>query len=328
MSGKDFDSYIENSEYLKIYSLAFDKERMMFIESDRDRVFWEDFLHSHGVSDKYKITTGSQEKPLARGKAIFSLKAFKNATKDLVYAIDSDFDYIAPKRSDIAVAINENPYVLQTYAYSIENIKFQADCLNTSVGKIKYSVRHNYLFNDFIERYSKIIFPFLSRYFYLLNKRNAVVDEREFHKRIIPDKSCLLRAYFDNDWSPLECAISNVEEVFGTDLLGDDYNLFVKYLSESGLNEANSYMYISGHGYFEGIVKPIVNEISIRVAKKARMAVPNKQDIGDKEYGGRMREVTNFFRENCKIDTILDSCEEFKHTSIYKKISRDVSAII
>ncbi|TGO02534.1 hypothetical protein PN36_23425 [Candidatus Thiomargarita nelsonii] len=63
---------------------------------------------------------------LARGKEeVLKIQAGEY----LLLCVDSDYDYLLQDATEVSKRINQEPYIFQTYAYSIENYKCYAESL-------------------------------------------------------------------------------------------------------------------------------------------------------------------------------------------------------
>ncbi|MFT4930044.1 MAG: hypothetical protein ACI8WB_006180, partial [Phenylobacterium sp.] len=117
---KDFSDYLTNPKFAQSYVKGEDCFGIVYIESEQDKAFWQDII-SQNASNKYSFKVGTNQNPHARSKSLFS-DMYAGANEKVLIAIDSDFDYLAENRSEVAKNINANPYVLQTFAYSVESL--------------------------------------------------------------------------------------------------------------------------------------------------------------------------------------------------------------
>ncbi|WP_421353694.1 DUF4435 domain-containing protein [Aeromonas veronii] len=136
----DTKNYFTNRNYVKAYATMESAEKdasgFVYIESEADKEFWDSILTKCAKGKYFFKFKGKQEgKSEPRGKSILE-DLYTTANEAALVAIDSDFDYISPNRSDIAKKINSNKYVLQTFAYAIENIKLDHIRVDKCLGKI------------------------------------------------------------------------------------------------------------------------------------------------------------------------------------------------
>lgn len=135
--------------YIEQYTLFEDYELVAFLESEEDERFWG-FIFDKSIPNK-KIAFDSYSKEGKQGKkAVLKYKtAILNQNAKAMICIDSDFDYIASNDD-----INENPFIFQTYTYSVENY---ACCAKSLDNLCKTLLINNFNFEKFLKNYSKII---------------------------------------------------------------------------------------------------------------------------------------------------------------------------
>ena len=149
-----------NSVYLgagnKLQSISKPRKITVYVESEEDIAFWGNIFDKYTNKNRiFDVQLPSHENTLERGKN----KVLRQDGKDdmennptdlvtgalgefLLCCVDSDYDYLLYNLYDTkniqgnmthkintSKRINENKYVLQTYTYSIENLK----CFSKSV---------------------------------------------------------------------------------------------------------------------------------------------------------------------------------------------------
>lgn len=111
-------------------------DAIVLVEGKTDKPFWEKVFHH--AQKRVRLIAGSETKTRTGGKQE-CLKYYPFLRRRFFICIDSDYDYILQTRS----AHNIRHFVVQTYAYAIENHYLAA----------------NAGLQQFLQRYSAIIYP-------------------------------------------------------------------------------------------------------------------------------------------------------------------------
>ena len=260
----DFEDIFIGEEYLEPYCAMIGSKGLVFVEGLKDISFWEGMLDNNDDL-KYSINYASHEG--TRGKTVL-MKFSHLANKFVLFAIDSDFDYICPNNSEKSKNINSNKHIIQTLVYSKESITLHHLVLSDCIKKIKIKDEITFPIKSYFESYSNEIYEVLTRFLFLKENGKAVNDS-DFHKKITPIEPKINKNYFlEND--PLitlrEQKESLVSEYTSNELAEEDFIRFRDELSIKGLNENSAAYFINGHFLEESVVMPLINEL-IRTLK-------------------------------------------------------------
>ena len=97
----------------------------MLVEDEEDVVVWYRFLKACAPQLDFDISPYSYDPSLnGKGKANV-LRMVANYGQKFLGCVDSDFDWLLEDWTTDGVVIRNNRYILQTYAYSIENLAAQ-----------------------------------------------------------------------------------------------------------------------------------------------------------------------------------------------------------
>ena len=143
--------YFEAINSLKPKKAA--KTIMVYVENENDIPFWRGVFEKYAPHLHFEISFPSHQ--LARGK----LEVLKiQAGEYLLLCVDSDYDYLLQDATEVSKRINHDPYIFQTYAYSIENYKCYAESLKEVC--VSSSLNDENLFDlvGFMRLYSNIIY--------------------------------------------------------------------------------------------------------------------------------------------------------------------------
>jgi hypothetical protein len=301
---------------------------IVYIESEQDRSFWADMLkQAKTPSHKFVVGITASNAKVKRGKAQY-LKYYQNANAAAIIAIDSDFDYLAENFRPEGQLIKTNSYVLQTYAYSVENINYAVATVNSCTEKTRFFLDNNHRINNFIARYSTTIYPVLCKYLCAIDSEidNDLTNFDDFHKRVCHID--LNKTYFDCDSSEGWADFNQTIEAFNTELSGAiaglDFDTFEAKLTEKGLSQNNAYQFIQGHAFEDLIIKLVA-----QITKRQKLAELEriKSECAPSELNNRKLEMYHHFEKKCSVETLVNSCDLKFNDPIVKKIVSNIQSL-
>ena len=147
------------------------------VEDTIDRDFWSDLLGELCPEKEFHFDPyhtilnedGSSEH-IGKGKSQI-IKASADFNAWHIGCVDSDYDWILSDYTEAGKTISGNKYLLQTYAYSIENLM----CLSCTLENFCHENSEEtteFDFDDYLTRLSKAIYPLLVWSTYLCSKSN------------------------------------------------------------------------------------------------------------------------------------------------------------
>ena len=103
-----------------------------YVESYDDIAFWRTLLFEHENEERYFQIMLPSNRSLTKGKKMVLMNALSNKGlgENLIACVDSDYDYLLQQTTKQSRQINNNPFVLQTYTYAIENFQCYAESLH------------------------------------------------------------------------------------------------------------------------------------------------------------------------------------------------------
>ena len=101
-----------------------------YVESYEDISFWRSVLDSY-ENGKYSFEVMLPARSsLTKGKKQAMMNMLGKAYgRNMIACVDSDYDYLLQGATSTSRQLINNPYILHTYAYAIENFKCNADSL-------------------------------------------------------------------------------------------------------------------------------------------------------------------------------------------------------
>ena len=297
------------------------------VEDTIDRDFWSDLLGDLCPEKEFHFDpyhtilneNGSSERT-GKGKSqIINASAEFNAWH--IGCVDSDYDWILSDYTEAGKTISGNKYLLQTYAYSIENLM----CLSCTLGDLcseNTEETTEFDFVDYLTRLSKAVYPLLVWSTYLCSKGNQDFTQAAWREILV------------NTEKEPEASLAKIEakakakiEEFDKKYAGEttekeDFELL--NICQKEIVDKNAYLFVRGHELFDQILNSVLVPIMIDLRNQHR-EILNKSDLGEeacktalREYQGKVKPVKTLLSKNYRYK---------KQALIYKKIKTDVMQI-
>ena len=313
---------------------------VVYVEGDEDISFWRNILDKYETTKvKFEIFLPSRDSLTKHKQAALSrsvdLLELKGTGKFLLICVDSDYDYLLNEyytresKKIISKEINENIYILQTYSYSMENLK----CFSKSLRCICVNATNNDKepidFINFLSEYSNIVYDLLlwNLYFYSVG-----LDNEFFISDFCPYLK--INKYNDNDLSyglnklkqNIDIKIKELEKdhpdfIEKVQILGEN-------LIEYGLNRDESYLFVKGHTLFDNVVLILLKffgkKLKTEKFNKIKELARHKEEK-DTNINSYINQTKNLDQQ---IETLLIKNNNFTDCYLFKKIEADIKKYV
>lgn len=323
----------------------------VFVESEEDISFWKYAFSFFNI--KTKISPFSQN--LKRGKSIV-LEQVNKVGKYLLLCVDSDYDYILQNATTKSSIINNNPYIFQTYTYSIENYFCYVNAFRQIIAEATQNDDEVIDFVVFFENYSNLIFELFCysihyRRLYLIDNE-LFIREIEAQKRLLNDVD--LKQWI-NENRPIE--IFKINNFLNAIQLPQNLNLAnngheilaiiqnkiavqlnnLPQITNENLNKIKSeltnlntlptqiYLFVKGH-HIENTVLHLLKYVQSILATQSRQIITDSEAT-DAEKNNRKNAYQIHLR-NFDLSTALRTHKYYENTFWYNKIKEDIQAYI
>jgi ribosomal protein L33 len=291
--------FVGEAELLKYNAVAYCEDKV-------DKYFWESLFNNINPNHKFlfKFYSQSKNENQTTGKNQ-CLKFVPSCRNKFVICIDSDYDNLLRNNPYQA-----NPFIFETYTYSIENHLCYAEHLNSVIAKHTQENLENYFTEVFFNSISSILFEILV--YSVLSEQSQDLNEKYIYRHEFDD-------FFNFDTTndiDLNTIRETIENKIQKKLQALENKYSAKHISNTktnlnqlGISSANAFRYIKGHAIFDKCVLKIVKEIANKLSTEKFKSKSNKQ-----EYVAH--------REQNKIEEIIF---EISHSSGYSEIERILS---
>lgn len=292
----------------------------IFVENEMDILFWEKLLPDN-ITLSYSFSTGTGDGGIdsgVRGITRF-FNHFNNASKLSIFAIDADHYFFKRSSSPAYQQIIDNQFILHTYGYSKESLLNSIESLNECLSNFRFFHKSDYDFSIFLTRDSTCIYEPFIKFAYSLNKSTLPFEsEDKFYELIKPNEELMFN--FNQDvWDKFKHEMILLSQHIAVDN-EHEFLEFKASTSRIGLAKQNTYLFINGHFFEEKIIKDIISKIKRTLIEKENERVKN-QGLSGAALGYKIREINNFFSENCRFSTLRNQCVKFKDNPLYTLVS-------
>lgn len=304
----------------------------VIVEDELDVAFWNDILTYVLPLRKFRITPYTYDTngtALTKGKAhILNLASGQRLNELYWGCVDSDYDYLLSETSDDGQIIKDNRYLLQTYAYSIENLLC---CMETLENVCVKANKEQPIFDivEYMNAVSNILYPLLIWSLYLSSKEygdftvSQWADIFPYDKNINASNSEATKI-LNTIKNRRDSLIDKLSTIYSNEL--EEKDLFESHLKEQyNITPTNCYFYVRGHDIYRFVLKVILEGILYESRARHRREI--NDNVTTEEEKKNLQNHYNHLLAD--IESILNTNYDYKlHSSaIFNKIKNDIMAI-
>ena len=302
------------------------KRIVAYVESYDDVSFWSHILSEFNTDRYYFQVMLPSNTSLAKGKKVAMMNDLGQGLGcHMIACVDSDYDYLLQGATSTSRQLINNPYILHTYAYAIENLKCNASSLKR-VCVLSTLNDHDVLdIEEFMRLYSRICFP-LFVWNILLYRKN---DTRTMSMMRFCEIVRLTSFNIGKPAYSLQQLSGRVEH--NIKLLEKQFPQFIephkelaKELEELGVTPDETYFYIQGHHIMDNVVIRILGPVC-RHLRNMRESEIEKLAYHRQQYNN---ELSSYRHSLCDVATILNKNTDFKDTAPYQRLKADIERLL
>lgn len=298
-----------------------------YVESYDDVSFWRSILSEYEDNSRFFEIMLPSKDTLTKGKkAALMNRLGKQLGENMIACVDSDYDYLMQGRTQTSQYMINSPYVMQTYAYAIENYHCYAEGLHDVCVMATLNDHSLIDFTEFMRQYSVIVYPLFawSIWFYRHNKLS------EFS---LTDFCSYIRIEKFNLQHPEDClrTMTNRVKRKVNDLkrkhpeaLNEIEKLKTNELPHLGVNPDNTYMFVQGHHILDNVVKKLLQPVCAALRKEMedqiRSLALHKVQM--------QNELAAYERSQMTVDRVLQKSTTYKSSPLYRKIKNDIDRFL
>lgn len=309
-----------DSDYVRLSNRLTGRKRTVevWVEDEYDVPFWNDLLSAYPDID-FRITP-YQNGDLNKGKGTI-LKNMRLLGPHLVACVDSDYDYLLPDASENGRRMSRNPYVAQTFSYSVENFNchpatLRSICTNATMGSTDFD------FETFYVSFSRAVYPLLLWSLTMRKVRNCDALTLSDFKNIVGIRQNVIE---DNAGQVLQSVSRRVEKAcrmmekkFAW-LVGEKRNVETA-VRKKGVTPDNCFLFVNGHILQDSVTMRLLTPICRRLTNQhIELIFQSRGPSGEKKR--KKEHYDNITRRS--LPTLLASNFGYKqYGGIYEKLLR------
>lgn len=302
------------------------KKIIAYVESYDDISFWRSLLADFEDDRRFFEIMLPSNTTLAKGKKTALMNQLGNQLgTSMIACVDSDYDYLLQGRTHMSRYMNESPYVLQTYAYAIENYHCYAEGLHEVCVTATLNDHRLLDFNAFMQTYSTIAYPLFVWSIWIY--RQHILNEFS-----LLEFCSFVKIERFNPRYPSQCLEQMQKKV--TRKLKDLEQRYPDRLSEIealnrelrtlGVTPENTYMYIQGHHVKDNVVMRILIPICTLLRKEREEQI---YDLAAHQLQ-LQNELTNYQRSQTDVEEVIHRNTNYKNSPQYHRIEEDVRKLL
>lgn len=316
--------YIDAANRLKPKNAK--RKIIAYVESYDDISFWRSLLAEYEDDKQYFEIMLPSKTTLAKGKKSALMNQLGNQLgTSMIACVDSDYDYLIQDATYTSHYINHSPFVLQTYAYAIENYHCFAEGLHEVCVTATLNDHRLLDFEEFMRQYSVIAYPLFlwSVWFHKIHLLNefsllefcSFVRLERFNPRHPNEALQLMQKKVNRKVADLRKkhpdAVNSVEQ------LG-------KQLEELGVLPENTYMYIQGHHIKDNVVMKLLIPICTQLRREREEQI---YDLAVHQLQ-LQNELTSYQRSQADVEDVIHRNTNYKKCPQYKQMQKDVEQLL
>lgn len=297
-----------------------------YVESYDDVLFWRMVLSQFENEKLYFEVMLPTQSTLNKGKrqALLALMR-QGAGKDMIACVDADYDYLIQGNTHQSEFMLNNPYVIHTYVYAIENYQCYAPSLHNVCVMATLNDHILFDFNQFLSEYSRALFPLFVWSIMLYRKG-------EYHHFTITDFN-IVATIKHMRISQMGEAVDKVRhkafvkvKELQRKLPGrkEEYLKTKDSLFALGVTPETTYLYMQGHHLFDNVVAPTMQSVCDELRREREREIKSKA-----LHSLQMQnELSAYTKAQSDISSMLKKNQGYTQSAPYQRMIADIDKLL
>ena len=293
-----------------------------YVESYDDISFWRSLLSDYEDETRYFEVMLPSRNSLAKGKKTVLMNQLgPQLGANMIACVDSDYDYLLQGCTQTSKYIIGSPYVMQTYAYAIENFHCYAEGLHEVCVMATLNDHVLIDFSAYLRMYSQISYPLFVWSVWFYRKHNLSefslldfcsyvrIEQLNVHH---PEYSLATMS------KKVNRKIKELEHRHPEALI--EIEEMKKEFTRLGVTPDNTYMYIQGHHIMDNVTLRLLNPVCTLLRRE------REEEIHALACHAMQlqNELTAYQRSQMPVEQVLHKNTNYKNSPQYKMIQRDI----
>lgn len=297
-----------------------------YVESYDDISFWRN-VFSRYENDKYRFEVMLPARgKLTKGKKQAMMNMLGEAVgRNMIACVDADYDFLLQGATETSRQIINNPYILHTYAYAIENLKCYAESLKQVCVQSTLNDTDVLDIPMFMKMYSQICYP--------LFVWNILLYRIHDLKTMSMQHFCeIVRLTSFNIENPA-ISLKQLEERVNHKVkylqkhfphLVEKHDALKEELATLGILPEECYFYIQGHHIMDSVVMRILTPVC-RFLRGRREVEIEKYAYHRQQYSN---ELSSYRHSQCDVALMLSKNTAYTEAAPYKRLQSDIENLL
>ena len=319
-----------NSQYIasanKLRPKDARKRIVAYVESYDDIFFWRSVLQDFETDKFFFEVMLPSRTTLGKGKRTVLMNQLgKGLGQNMIACVAADYDWLLQGRTEISKSLCENPYVMHTYVYAIENYQCYAPSLHSTCVMSTLNDRLLIDFEVFFTDYSLIIWP--------LFVWNIWAYRYGHYKEFTMSNFCDIVSIHDINPRNVEPTLDKVRRRVNK-CIGwlqrtfpeghKTYPQVKAELQRMGIKPENTYLYMHGHTLFENVVMTLLTPIC-NILRREREREINDLAVHETQ---KQNELSSYRHSQMPVDVMLKRSIGFKNSPQYQLLKADLMRLM
>lgn len=234
-----------------------------YVESYDDIFFWRSVLSEfEDETTEFEVMLPSRTN-LNRGKKTAMMNQLgESLGACMIACVDADMDYLLQRCSPASQRMLDNPYIIHTYTYAIENYQCYAPSLHNVCVMATLNDRNVFNFEEYLRQYSEIIYELFVWLIWMHRKGRY----KEFPLTSFNNITAIEQLNVGNPAEALEMVRKRVNRKIAwlqqhVKESKGKLTAFKQDLAALGVKKEETYMFIQGHHLMENVVSSAMDPV-------------------------------------------------------------------
>ncbi len=317
-------SYFEAANRLKPKTAR--RRIVAYVEAYDDVFFWRTVLSRFETPERYfEVMLPSRVGKLERGKKAAMMRLLSaRVGRSMLACVDADYDFLTQGASETSRQMLQNPYVLHTYAYAIENLQCYAPTLRDVCVAVTLNDHMVFNIEEYLREYSQAIFPLFvwSIWHYrrdcykefTISDFCTVIETGNFTIQKAPEILQRVRRKVGTRVAQLQREHPDAKE---------SYLEVKESLKQLGVTADTTYLYIQGHHLFNNVVVPMLKKVCSQLVNERQSEI-TRQSLHSQQ---RHNELSCYTKSIGDIESTLKKNLGYMLSDPFQRILADVAKI-
>jgi len=297
-----------------------------YVESYDDIFFWRSVLQDFETDKFFFEVMLPSRTTLGKGKRTVLMNQLgKSLGQYMIACVDADYDWLLQGRTEVSKYICDNPFVMHTYVYAIENYQCYAPSLHSTCVMSTLNDRPLIDFEKFFTDYSLIVWP--------LFVWNIWAYRYGHFKEFSMSSFCDIVSFHDINPRNVEPTLDKVRKRVNKCIgwlqrtFPEGHKTYPQVkvdLQRMGIKPENTYLYMHGHTLFENVVMTLLTPVC-NILRREREREINELAVHETQ---KQNELSSYRHSQMPVDVMLRKSIGFKNSPQYQLLKEDIMRLM